>query len=95
MYYLTLGNFRFLKITTLASNCRYPVVVSIAVSKMVMTELIFVNSGMKVNGEYYRDALLSPQMLPAIKHVADVAIQWRKRLRACVRADGQHFEHLL
>ena len=48
MYYLTLGNFKVLKITTLASNCRYPVVVSIAVSKMVMTELIFVNSGMKV-----------------------------------------------
>jgi len=25
---------------------------------------------MKVNGQYYRDALLSQQMLPAIKHVA-------------------------
>jgi len=46
-------------------------------------------------GEYYRDALLSQQMLPAIKRVADVVIQWRKRLRACVRADGQHFEDLL
>ena len=44
--------------------------VSIALSKMGMTELIFVISGMKVNGQYYRDVLLSPQMLPAIKHVA-------------------------
>jgi len=37
---------------------------------MGMTELIFVVSGMKVNGQYYRDVLLSWQMLPAIKHVA-------------------------
>jgi len=44
--------------------------VSIAVSKMGMTELIFVVPGMKVNGQYYRDVLLSYQMLPAIKHVA-------------------------
>jgi len=30
------------------------------------------------------------------QNVIDAAInEWRKRLRACVRADGQHFEHLL
>ena len=44
--------------------------VSIAVSKMGMTELIFVVPGIKVNGQYYRDVLLSQQMLPVIKHVA-------------------------
>jgi len=33
--------------------------VSIDVSKMGMTELIFVVPGMKVNGQYYRDVLLS------------------------------------
>ena len=44
--------------------------VSIAVSKMCMTELIFIIPGMKVNGQYYRDVLLSQQMPPAIKHVA-------------------------
>jgi len=44
--------------------------VSIAVSKMGMTELIFVIPGMKVNGQYNCDVLLSQQMLPAIKHVA-------------------------
>jgi len=33
--------------------------VSIAVSKMVMTELIFVIPGMKVNDLYYRGVLLS------------------------------------
>jgi len=44
--------------------------VSIAVSKIGMTELILVVPGMKVNGQYYRDVLLSQQMLPAIEHVA-------------------------
>jgi len=43
--------------------------VSIAVSKIGMTELIFVVPGMKANGQYYSDVLLSQQMLPAIKHV--------------------------
>jgi len=38
--------------------------VSIAVSKLGMTELIFVNPGTKVNGQYYRDVLLSHQILP-------------------------------
>jgi len=42
---------------------------SLMVSKMGMTELIFVVPGMKVNGQYYRDVLLSQQMLPAIKHM--------------------------
>jgi len=44
--------------------------VSIAVSKMGMTELIFVVRRMKVNGQYYHDVLLSQQMLPAIKYAA-------------------------
>jgi len=35
-----------------------------------MTELIFVDPGMKVNGQYYRDVLLCHQMLPAIKRAA-------------------------
>ena len=30
------------------------------------------------------------------QNVIDAAINdWRKQLRACVQADGQHFEHLL
>jgi len=44
--------------------------VSIAVSKIGMTELIFVIPGMKVNGQYSRDLLLSQHMVPAIEHVA-------------------------
>ena len=47
------------------------VMVSIAVSQVGMTELIFVNPGVKVNGQYYCDVLLSQQMLSAIKPVAE------------------------
>ena len=36
-----------------------------------MTEVIFVNHGVKVNGQYYCDVFLSQQMLPAIKRVAE------------------------
>jgi len=49
---------------------RMSVMVSVAVSQMGMTELISVNPGVKVNGQYYCGVLLSQQMLPAIKHVA-------------------------
>ena len=45
------------------------VVVSFAVSKLGCTELIFVQTGVKVDGAYYRDVLLSHQMLPAIRHL--------------------------
>jgi len=48
------------------------VMVSVAVSQLGMTELIFfVDHGVKVNGQYYCDVLLSQQMLPAIKRVAE------------------------
>ena len=48
------------------------VMVSVAVSQVGMTELIFVNPG--VNGQYYCDVLLSQQMLPAIKCVAECCL---------------------
>jgi len=35
-------------------------------SKMGMSEFIFVVHGMKVNGQYNRDVLVSQEMLPAI-----------------------------
>lgn len=44
--------------------------VSVAVSKLGCTELIFVEPGVKVNGQYYRDVLLSQRMLPAIKQIS-------------------------
>ena len=46
------------------------VMVSVEVSKLGYTELIFVELGVKVDGAYYRDVLLLHQMLPAIRHLA-------------------------
>ena len=53
---------------------RMSVMVSVAVTQVGKTELIFVyhdaSSPCTVNGQYYCDVLLSQQMLPAIKRVA-------------------------
>jgi len=38
------------------------VMASVTVSQVGMTEVIFVNHGVKVNGQYYCDVLLSQQM---------------------------------
>jgi len=67
--HLTFGNFKILKIM-ISLKLQISVMVSIAMSTMGMTELTFVVPGTKVNGQYYRDVLLSQQMLPAIKHTA-------------------------
>jgi len=45
--------------------------VSVTMSQVGTTELIFVNPWVKVNGQYYCDVLLAQQMLPAIKRVAE------------------------
>jgi len=56
--------------------------VSVAVSKMGVTELMFVDPGVKVNGQYYRNDLLSQQMIPAIKQVAsDTVVFQQEALR--------------
>jgi inhibitor of nuclear factor kappa-B kinase subunit alpha len=44
--------------------------VSVAVSAMGSTELFFVEPKAKINGTYYRDVLLSRQLLPAIKQLS-------------------------
>jgi len=43
--------------------------VSVGVSKIGCTELIFVDPGAKINGQYYRDVLLQ-KILPAIRRVS-------------------------
>ena len=58
------------------------VMVSVAVSQLGMNELIFVNPGVKVKGQYYCDVLLSKQMLPAIKRVAERCL-FTKQYVAC------------
>ena len=42
------------------------VMVSVGVSKLGSTHLIFVDPGVKINGDYYRDVLLMQEMLPVI-----------------------------
>ena len=46
------------------------VMVSVAVSKLGCTELIFVEPGVQVDGVYYQNVLLSHQMLPVIRRLA-------------------------
>jgi len=46
------------------------VMVSIGVSKLGHTSLIFVDPGVKVDRAYYRDVLLKQQLLPAIREIS-------------------------
>ena len=50
--------------------------VSVGESKLCYTNSIFVDPGVKVNGAYYRDVLLSQQLLPAIRQVSGVLNLW-------------------
>ena len=47
------------------------VMVSVGVSKLGFTDLIFVDPGVKVNGSYYRDVLLSQKLLPVMREVSE------------------------
>ena len=44
--------------------------VSVGISKLGCTDLIFVDPGVKINGAYYRDVLLSKQLLPVMREVS-------------------------
>jgi len=44
--------------------------VSVAVSKIGCTNLIFVEPGAKINGQYYRDVLLMQKLLTEIRSIA-------------------------
>src|SRR6218665_2506110 len=57
--------------------------VSVAVSKLGCTELFFVEPGVKVNGEYYRNVLSVEKMLPAMQKSSDFCIEQRTPLRCC------------
>ena len=46
------------------------VMVSVGVSKLGFTDLIFVDPGLKVNGSYYRDVLLSQKLMPVMHEVS-------------------------
>ena len=44
--------------------------VSVGVSKLGFTDLIIVDPGVKINGAYYRDVLLSQHLLPVVRNVS-------------------------
>jgi len=47
------------------------VVVSVGVSKLRCTQLFFfVEPGAKINGAYYRDVMLTQQLLPVIRQIS-------------------------
>ena len=46
------------------------VMLSVGVSALGCTNLIFVEPGVKINGQYYRDVLLAQGLLPAIKELS-------------------------
>src|ERR1043165_9166452 len=48
-------------------NFSKSVMVSVAVSELGSTDLIFIDPGVKINGAYFCDVLLSEHLLPAIK----------------------------
>lgn len=52
------------------SNFSKSLMVSVGVSKLGCTDLIFIEPGAKVNGEYYRNVLLKQHLLPAIKQMS-------------------------
>ena len=61
---------------------RMSVMVPVAVSQVGTTELIFVNPGVKVKGQYYCNVLLSQLMLPATKRVTKNCL-FTKQYVAC------------
>jgi len=44
--------------------------VSLAISKLGCSKLVFVEPGTKVDSSYYREELLSEELLPAIRSIA-------------------------
>jgi len=46
------------------------VMVSVAVSTLGRSHLVFIDPGVKINGAYYRDVLLSQHLLPVIRNLA-------------------------
>jgi len=46
--------------------------VSVGISKLGCTDLVFVDRGIKINGTYYRDVLLSKQLLPVMFEISGI-----------------------
>ena len=62
--------------------------VSVGVSKLWCTHLIFVNPGVKINGCCYHEVLVSQQLLPAIRQVSGDFFVLQVTTRQCTGAHG-------
>src|SRR6476469_1103300 len=62
------------------------VMVSVGVSSLGATELIFIDPGVKINGSYYRNVLLSQQLLPAIRALSNEFFIFQQDSAAAHRA---------
>jgi len=63
--YTTLRNLSFQKSTFSQS-----LMVTVSVSKLGRTDLIFVDPAVTINAAYYRDVLLAQQLLPCIRQIS-------------------------
>ena len=77
--------------------------VSVVVSKLGCAHFIFVDPGVKINGCYYREVLLSQQLLPSIRQVSgDFFVLHRRtehatdaRQKSCCRGRRPHSSQLI
>ena len=74
---------RLLRTRTMFSQS---VMVSVGVSKLGVTDLIFVDPGAKVNGAYYCNMFLSQQLLPMMRDVSAEFFIFQKDSAAAHRA---------
>jgi len=64
--------------------------VSVGVSKLGQTQLIFVDPAVKINGAYYRDVLLTQQLPPVVQEISgDFFMGWP---RFHTQRDSAHFD---
>ena len=60
--------------------------VSVGVSTLGCTKLIFIEPGAKINGAYYHDVLLAQHLLPAIKQVSGPFFTFQQDSAPALRA---------
>lgn len=58
------------RLLRMRSTFSQSLMVSVGVSKLGRTDLIFVQPGVKINGAYYRDVLLMQELLPVIRNIS-------------------------
>jgi len=51
-------------------NFSKSLIVSVGVSKLRKTQLVIVDPGVKINGAYYRNVLLTQQLLPVMREIS-------------------------